>query len=230
MNKKSKNRTTSMKSRPLGTKLRLFKIARWLGLVVCIKLAVLLALLFDLPMRSPGSAFFVETPVGTAVVDESMLISGTGGVAHAAGLIGNEAENATEPVSAPCPDTIDPMLRKTLERKQVDLDRREQELNGLEGRINEKIEEMQALEGRIQMMLKDAQQVQDEKLRHLVDVYSNMKAKQAGQVLETLDERTAVRILAGMRGRQAGEILNNITPEKAARLSEMLTRMQLPFN
>ena len=57
-----------------------------------------------------------------------------------------------------------------------------------------------------------------------------MKAKQAGQVLETLDERTAVRILAGMRGRQAGEILNNITPEKAARLSEMLTRMQLPFN
>jgi Uncharacterized conserved protein len=80
------------------------------------------------------------------------------------------------------------------------------------------------------MMLKDAQQVQDEKLRHLVDVYSNMKAKQAGQVLETLDERTAVRILAGMRGRQAGEILNNITPEKAARLSEMLTRMQLPFN
>ncbi len=207
----------------------MFKIFRWLGLVVCIKLAVLLALLFDLPMRSPGVAFFADTPVGEAVVDGSMLPEGVG-VAHAAGLIGNEAENATAPVSAPCPDTIDPMLRETLERKQVDLDRREQELNGLEGRINQKIEEMQALEGRIQMMLKDAQQVQDEKLRHLVDVYTNMKAKQAGQVLETLDERTAVRILAGMRGRQAGEILNNITPEKAARLSEMLTRMQLPFN
>lgn len=207
----------------------MFKIFRWLGLVVCIKLAVLLALLFDLPMRSSGVSFFADTPVGEAVVDGSMLPEGVG-VAHAAGLIGDEAENATAPVSAPCPDTIDPMLRETLERKQVDLDRREQELNGLEGRINQKIEEMQALEGRIQMMLKDAQQVQDEKLRHLVDVYTNMKAKQAGQVLETLDERTAVRILAGMRGRQAGEILNNITPEKAARLSEMLTRMQLPFN
>ena len=218
-----------MKSRPLGTKLRLFKIFRWLGLVVCIKLAVLLALLFDLPIRSSGVAFFADTPVEEAVVDGSMLPEG-GGVAHAAGLIGNEAENATAPVSAPCPDTIDPMLREILERKQVDLDRREQELNALEGRVNQKIEEMQALEGRIQMMLKDAQQVQDEKLRHLVDVYTNMKAKQAGQVLETLDERTAVRILAGMRGRQAGEILNNITPEKAARLSEMLTRMQLPFN
>ena len=217
-----------MKSRPLGTKLRLFKIFRWLGLVVCIKLAIFMALLFDLPVQIPGVNFSGEQSILS--VDAGGVIPGSVNVAHAAGLIGDDAENATEAVSNQCPDPIDPMLRETLDRKQVDLDRREQELNALEGRVNEKLEEMQALEGRIQMMLKDAQELQDEKLRHLVDVYTNMKAKQAGQVLETLDERTAVRILAGMRGRQAGEILNNITPEKAARLSEMLTRMQLPFN
>ena len=58
---------------------------------------------------------------------------------------------------------------------------------------------------------------------------SNMKARQAAEMLQTLDQRIAVRILAGMRGRQAGEILNFVRPEIAANLTAALTRMQLPF-
>ena len=50
-----------------------------------------------------------------------------------------------------------------------------------------------------------------------------MKAKQSGQLLKTLDKRTAVKILAEMCGHKNGEILSRITPEKAARLSEILT-------
>lgn len=123
----------------------------------------------------------------------------------------------------------DAMLREALDRRQADLDRRESELNKLEQALNEKLLNMQAMEARIQTMLKEAQALKDDKMRHLIDVYTNMKAQQAAQVLETLDERTAVQILAGMRGRQAGEILTYVKSEKAARLSEMLTRMQLPF-
>jgi len=77
-------------------------------------------------------------------------------------------------------------------------------------------------------MLDQAQQTKDEKLRHLIDVYTNMKPKQAAAVLETLDERIAVKILAGMKGRQAGEILTGVSAKKAATLSEQLTKMQLP--
>ncbi len=123
----------------------------------------------------------------------------------------------------------DAMLRDALERRAADLDRREAELMRLEQALNEKILNMQAMEARIETMLREAQTQRDEKMRHLVDVYSNMKAQQAAAVLETLDERTAVQILAGMRGRQAGDILTYVRPEKAARLSEMLTRMQIPF-
>lgn len=223
-----------MKSRPLGTKLRLFKIFRWLGLVVALKLAIMIALLFDLPgaMLQGGSSLTASyDPAGDS--GNTIMQATTYGVvsqAQAAGIIGGDSSNATVPAETKCPDSIDPALRETLERKQSELDQREQQLNDLENQVNDKLEELQALEGRIKMMLKDAQDLQDEKLRHLVDVYTNMKAKQAAQVLETLDERTAVRILAGMRGRQAGEILQNVNPEKAARLSEMLTRMQLPFN
>lgn len=126
---------------------------------------------------------------------------------------------------------LDSLNRKQddLNRKQEDLNRREQELKGLEQQMDAKLAQMQDLEARIQTMLKDAKGLKDDKLRHLVDVYTNMKAKQAATVLETLDEKIAVRILAGMRGRQAGEILTFVQAEKAAKLSEALTRMQLPL-
>jgi len=114
-------------------------------------------------------------------------------------------------------------------KKQEALNRREQELRALEQEVNAKLEELHTLQAKLQDMLDEAKQVQDEKLKHLVDVYSNMKAKQAAQVLESLDEEIAVRILAGMRGRTAGEILSYVEAKKAARLSEKLTKMQLPF-
>jgi flagellar motility protein MotE (MotC chaperone) len=78
-------------------------------------------------------------------------------------------------------------------------------------------------------MIKDAETTSDAKFRHLVDVLSNMKARQAAAVLETLDRKVAVNVLAGMRGRQAGEILSFVRPEVAAHLAESLARMQLPF-
>lgn len=63
-------------------------------------------------------------------------------------------------------------------------------------------------------------------MAHLIDVYSNMKPKQAALVLQTLEEPIAVRILAGMSGRKAGEILSSVRPDRAAALSAALTRLQ----
>ena len=239
-----------MKLQAFGTRLKLFSLFLWLGLVVTLKLVVIGALLFDLPATvMSANKLFVAQNAGLAQVGEGgslaantpqalgSVLSSLVRQAQAAGLMGGDAPPAnatasasTDPAENKCPDAVDPKLKEALERRQSELERRQDELNTLEARVDDKLEEMKALEGRIQMMLKDAQNVQDEKLRHLVDVYTNMRPKQAAQVLETLNEQTAVRILAGMRGRQAGEILTNVNPEKAAKLSEMLTKMQLPFD
>ena len=117
----------------------------------------------------------------------------------------------------------------SLARRQEELGRKEQELRVLEGEINAKLEQLQMLENRLAAMIRDAEETKDAKFRHLVDVLSNMKAKQAAAVLETLDQKIAVRVLSGMRGRQAGEILTFVRPEVAAHLTEALARMQLPF-
>lgn len=121
------------------------------------------------------------------------------------------------------------LARDALAKKQEELARKEQELRALEADISAKLEKMALLENRLTSMMKEAEETKDAKFRHLVDVMSNMKARQAAEMLQTLDQRIAVRILAGMRGRQAGEILNFVRPEVAASLTAALTRMQLPF-
>jgi flagellar motility protein MotE (MotC chaperone) len=118
---------------------------------------------------------------------------------------------------------------EALNRKQEELGRKEQDLKTLQAELDARFQQMQDLEQRLKIMLKDAEEMKDARYRHLVDVLSNMKARQAAEVLSTLDEKVAVRVLAGMRGRQAGEILSLADPIKAARLAEALSRMQMPL-
>lgn len=129
---------------------------------------------------------------------------------------------------APAPK-LNPFVPKdSTQRKQEELNRREQELLALQQQMQSRLDELHALEGKIQKMLDEANNIKDQKLTHLIDVYSNMKPKQAADVLATLDPKIAVKILAGMRGRQAGEVLTYMAPKPAAKLSEMLSRTQLP--
>lgn len=116
-----------------------------------------------------------------------------------------------------------------LRERREELERRELALKTLEQQLDAKLAQLQEMQGKVEQMLAEAKETRDAKLRHLIDVYTNMKAKQAAAVIETLNEDIAVKILAGMRGRQAGEILTYVQAEKAAKLSEQLTRMQVPF-
>ncbi len=135
---------------------------------------------------------------------------------------------AATPAKAPeKPATASPDAQALLKR-QDELDQREAALKTLETDLNARVAKLKEMETSIKAMLEEAKGVKDQKLKHLIDVYSNMNAKQAAKVLETLDNNIAVRILAGMRGRQAGEILNNMEAKKAAGLTEMLNKMQLP--
>lgn len=117
-----------------------------------------------------------------------------------------------------------------LRRKKEELRRREKTLQELEQKIDRKLERQSKLEKRLQQAIEEAKVLKNEKIKHLVDVYSNMEPQQAARVLESLDQTIAVKILAGMRGRTAGEILTFVKAKKAATLSEALTDFQTPFD
>ena len=214
------------------------KLCRILLLLAFVKLCLMGSILLD-----PIASFFspaltlMGSDMATAMTAEPATPGGPAG--RAAPLFGPAAAQAapaaeTAPPAAapggtPATEQSPNLAREALLRKEQELARKEQELLVLQRELDDRLEQLQVLESRLSVMLQEANDVKDEKFRKLVDMLSNMKAKQAASVLETLEEGIAVKVLAGMRGRQSGEILTYVNPTKAARLSEALTRMQLPL-
>ena len=178
------------------------------------------------PALAPVLPDQTASPTGSAPEQSSRVLPAIGERPSAVPAPGSApgAANGTAPA-----DASTDAVRDSLARRQEDLARKEQELRVLESELAGRLEKMKMLENRLASMIKDAETTNDAKFRHLVDVLSNMKAKQAAAVVETLDMKIAVRVLAGMRGRQAGEILTYVKPEIAAKLTESLARMQLPL-
>lgn len=220
----SKTLTTSQQS---ASRLRPSRLCRYLLCAVALKLCLLGSMLVE-PLWSdqpsgeqkqtvasgkPATQTASATSSDSAASSRPLLTPGT---AHAA---------AAAPPAPPASN----LSREAMQRRQEELTRKEQTLKVLEKDLDDRLLRLQELEVRLKAMLKEADEVKSAKFRHLIDVLSNMKAKQAAEVLETLDERIAVKVLSGMRGRQAGEILTYVKPTKAARLSEALARIQLPF-
>lgn len=201
-----------MNPRPFATGVRLTRLVQCVALLAVVKLAAL------------GWLWTTPTPTHhTAALSPVMVRHALNtSVAHAA----DTEANQTAPVDNATTETQPLTPAADSRNRTAELDKREADLRALEQEVDAKLKELKTMEAQIQKLLDSAKVIQDEKMLHLVDVYSNMKPKQAGQVLETLDIKIAVNILAGMSGRKAGEVLSTVTPAKAAILSEALTRLQ----
>ena len=115
----------------------------------------------------------------------------------------------------------------TLKERSKELDARELELTELEKELQEqkkeikkRIQQLKALRVQITDLFEKKIKVNEEKMKKLVDLYSNMKAQQAAKVLETVDEDLAIEIIGRMKKKNAAAVLNLIHPDKAKRLSE----------
>ena len=225
-----------MKSQPCALPLRPSKLCRLLLFAVGIKLCLLGSTLLEpflaaMPLTTASAPAAAHNPgkqtqpeaAQAALPEVKLPVSRS--VAYAAPA----PAPATPAAPAGQPEQSGALAREALARRQEELARKEQDLRALERDLDERLERMQALEARLQVMLNEAAEIRSAKFRQVVDVMSNMKARQAASMLETLDEKIAVKVLAGMRGRQAGEILTFVETRKAARLGEALARMQLPL-
>ncbi len=193
-------------------------------MIAAVKLGILMFMGLDLllpepPVREMAAARPVVLPVA--------LPGPTPALAQSAPQQPNAAAAPADAPAKPQQPAAPPEAQALL-KKQEELDQREQALNSLEADLNSRVAKLKDMETSLKAMLEEAKGVKDQKLKHLIDVYSNMNPKQAASVLSTLDNTIAVKILAGMRGRQAGEVLNNMEAKKAAGLTEMLTQLQLP--
>ncbi|SDK38791.1 hypothetical protein SAMN05660337_0291 [Maridesulfovibrio ferrireducens] len=204
-----------------GSSLRLSKILVCLVLLAFLKLSLIGALGFDLETPAKN---VVEAVIESSVVRDAV---------SAPEAIAAEAKDKPAAESASKvdkrPERMPEADWKALKSKEDELARKERSLRTLEKNLDKKLAELNSLETRLKKMLADADVLKDQKIKHLVGVYTAMKPKSAALVIESLDTRLAVKILSGMRGRNAGEILGFVAPKKAATLSEELTKLQVPL-
>jgi flagellar motility protein MotE (MotC chaperone) len=114
-----------------------------------------------------------------------------------------------------------------LNERKVELDRREQELNELESELHEQRKEVEArirkleeIRSQIGQVLKERVEIDEEKVKKLVEFYSDMKPQNAAKIIATLNEDLAVEILGKMKKKNAADILNLLNPDKAQVLTE----------
>lgn len=167
----------------------------------------------------------VAAPVLTSIVVQPAMAADANTASKSSSGT-NASANKTSQTTNATANPMDNATSPTLSREQM-LDKREADLRALEGEVDAKLKELRALESKVQNMLNEGNELQGAKQAHLLDVYTNMKPKQAAQVLETLDDTIAVKILSGMTGRKAGEILSLVRADRAAKLSVALTKLQL---
>lgn len=149
------------------------------------------------------------------------------GDAKAKGAAGKNGEaNPDRPAEVATVNEDLSHLDKLRERK-TGLDQREKELNELEeelqkqkSEIEARIKHLEDLRAQITTVLKDRVEVDQEKVMKLVETYSNMKPKQAAEILAGVDEDLAVEVLGKMKKKNAAEIMNLLEPAKARTLSE----------
>lgn len=109
-----------------------------------------------------------------------------------------------------------------LRQREETLALRQQELEKLEKQIDEKIKKFRKLEENIKAEVAAYRQISDERIRHLVKIYSSMKPGAAAGLMNNLDTDVAVEVFLNMKGEVAGGILSYMDTTKAATITQRL--------
>jgi flagellar motility protein MotE (MotC chaperone) len=110
--------------------------------------------------------------------------------------------------------------KEELDAREKELAELEEELQGQKVELDKRLQQLEEMRNQIAQTLKDRVDVDQEKVNKLVELYSNMKPKQAAEVIGTINEDLAVEVLAKMKKKNAAEIMNLLSPEKSRVLSE----------
>lgn len=209
----------------------------------CIK-ATLAALVFLVLCKIALTAvrLFPECPGIVAQAPKAMAVADAHAqqpsrmTAHAAvSAKANPPEESTQnnaDVSAVSPETWAAIReqKKLLESKEMELKEREARLREMEQEIENRLKELIAVQDKIKQAQQEIQAFREEReqarnaqVQALAKIYGNMKPKEAGQLLESLEEPLAVKVISLMSPDQVAKILASMETKKAAKISRALT-------
>lgn len=109
-----------------------------------------------------------------------------------------------------------------MERRQLERERKQ--LDALKQEIQAKVAKLSEIQDSIQRQLDEQQTILDNKIKHLIKIYTTMAPKKAAALIEKLDMEIIVELFSTMKGEHVGQILPHVSAEKAAKISERLAR------
>ncbi|GGB37416.1 hypothetical protein GCM10011316_06930 [Roseibium aquae] len=189
-----------------------------------------------LVLKLLGLTFGTETAVlqiREAVAQEAgqaVPEDGAGGDPAAAG---EAADAQADPAPPPVPESLEiggsaaeravleslGERRRNLEQQEGQLDLRERLLQATEERIQKRVDELKALEQRIEAAVEEKRVQEENEIAGLVQMYENMKPKDAARIFNSLDLDVLLKIVRQMKPRKMADILGRMSPEAAERLT-----------
>lgn len=123
--------------------------------------------------------------------------------------------------------------RQLLKEQEEKIIKEQETLKVLKKELEEKIAELEKTHSQINISLEKLDRKKSEreirkqaaevkKIKQLVKVYSSMKPKNAGQIINNMDIIVAEKIIKNMKGDAAGKILSYVESSRAAAISERL--------
>ena len=121
--------------------------------------------------------------------------------------------------------------RKELENRSRELDMRENLIKAAEKRLEAKVAELKDIESRIKAASGDRDLSETQRFKGIVDMYENMKPKEAARIFERLDMKILVKVSTAMKPRSMSEILAQMSADAAERLTvELANRASVQSN
>lgn len=109
--------------------------------------------------------------------------------------------------------------RQALEKRNSELDLRENLIKAAEAKIDQKIKELKKINDEIQTIHTKQEQKKKKQLGKLVSMYANMKPKDAARIFNKLDGRVLIDVAEQMNARKMSPILASMEGAAAERLT-----------
>ena len=109
-----------------------------------------------------------------------------------------------------------------MDRRQIERERKQ--LTTLKQEIEANLIKLSAIQDSIQRKLDEQKMIRDNKIKHLIKIYTTMAPKKAAALIEKLDMEVIIELFSNMKGEHVGQILPHVSSEKAAEISEHLAR------
>lgn len=120
--------------------------------------------------------------------------------------------------------------RAQLDQRATEMETRSGLLSAAERRLEERVAELRRLETSVNELLGKLDEEQERRMTGLVDVYQRMRARDAAQVFDGLDDDTLLDVASRMRQQNLAEIMGQMQPVRARELTRMLAARAQPGN